>query len=263
LPISFWKDVDAEADDPANLSELKARYVSDGMKAAERPATDGNVLGIWLSGPFTRARVSSESDLHMGILLNHGEHRFYRHQFAEFNETERRLEMAFFPVNYFLSILDTGFKSWVDVFDVHKLSEMEILYDRKNALADLRGHLERLKPRASFIGRQIESIRFDLEHVRRYLKNGDNLASIMISRKIAMDCLKILRLIIEGTTFSKISQLSMVLDLPRCSSLRDSFQMIYGLGRINGGVAGDIVKKTALFVKDLFDRCIHCGGHLN
>ena len=217
MTISLWKDHSENAEVSFDLCALKEKYIDDGTKVAQRFVKDANVLAVWLPGPLEISRVSPTSDLHMTILIQSGRDSYYYHQLPHFSEVGRRLEIVFFPIDYLQSIYETGFTGWADVFDLHKLNEIEILYEKDMVLSSLRKRLTGVKPTRLFAGKQIESFRAGTILIERLLNNGKYGDCILGSRKMLMNSMMLLMLTVKNRTFSKLTQLYPELEsyLPR------------------------------------------------
>jgi hypothetical protein len=252
LPISFWRDHSKDPEVSVSLSSLKDRYIADGLKVSERLKMDGDVLATWLSGPFDRSRVSAESDLHLAVLIRNGKGSFYQHQISRFSEVGRRLEIAFFPIQHLQSILDTGYSRWADVFDMHKLIDIEILYEKDRVISEMRRGLAELRPRPLFVGKQIEGLREGIGLIERLLNGGRYSEAVLHARKVLMNSVMLLVLMKRGTVSSKLSHLYTELKAGFPSSWIRSFELAGALAAMGEEKAVELVSQAACLVGELF-----------
>ena len=254
MPISFWKDHSADAKHSFDLTPLREKYIDDGRKVAQRLMKDREVLAIWLSGPFEYPRVSPNSDLHIAVFIHKGRETFYHHQLPPFSEVGRRLEIAFFPLNYLQSALERGCTEWATLFDLHKLSETIILYERDGILSRMIGKLEGLKPTKLFVGREIQALKSEFGLMERLLNEGKYEESMLSSRQILWHTLKLLLLVKNGLTFSKLSDLYPKRKSHFSPSLAERFEVIQTVKGIGKLQAEKRIKETKDLVKFIFER---------
>ncbi len=206
MPISLWKDHRKEIEGSCDLAALKEKYVADGARAAQSLMNDSDALAAWLSGPFDMSRVSPASDLHVAVLIRSGKTSFYHHKLPHFSEAGRRLETVFLPLEYLQSVIENGFSDWTDVFELHKLSEVEILFEKNGVLTEICRRLPEVRPRQLFIGRQIELLRREIDLMKRFLSECGHAEAVLSARRVFVSSLRLL-LVTNGTLSSKLSHL--------------------------------------------------------
>jgi hypothetical protein len=263
LQTSLWKDHSDEPETPDELRSLKERYVADGHKAADHLKKACNVLAAWLSGPFESSRVSPTSDLHLAVLIRSGKHSFYHHQLPHLSEVGRRLEIAYFPLEYLESIFKNGYSRWADVFDLHKLNNVEILFEKGEVLSRMRKRLADVRPRRLFVGRQLEELREQFLLLERLLDGKKHEEVVLSARKIMLDSLMLSVLMADGHMSSKLSHLYSRLEFRYPPSVADMFRFTHLLAESDPRSAAELVRQTKDLVKLLFERQGVCGGGSN
>ncbi len=260
MPISFWKDRDERIDLPADLKACRERYIADGGRVCGRLARRDDVLAVWLSGPFTYPRIAPESDLHMAVLTTGGGGHFYNHQLPRFSEVGRRLEIAFFPVDYYERIIERGLAAWGDVFDCHKLSDAKILYERDGVLSGILERLDVLRPARMFVGAQIEALKEEHAAVLRLVSGDGAGGSVLRARALATSALKLLIVAGRGRLFSKPSHLH-----PALASLAEGapvtdYESVHDIAGLRGEDAGRIARMCSDLVRELYERQGVCAA---
>ncbi len=242
---------------------MKKRYMSDGVEVAQRLMKNSDILAVWLSGPFAPPRISPGSDLHMGVLARNVDAVTYHHVLSPFSGVGRRLEIAFFPHNYFESLLENGLRNWVDIFDLHKLSDIEILHEKDEVLGIIKNKMEQAKPTRLFIGKQIESLRLDYMSFKQSAGGGKRVEGTLLARTILMNTLMILVLIVSNLTFSKLSHLYPKIESLLPLSKRNLVDHVLALKNLNKEDAAKVIEKTNILVESLFERLAICGDASN
>lgn len=260
MPISFWKDLDKRVDTPDDLKTCRQRYIADGSRVAGRLARRDEVLAVWISGPFTYPRIAPESDLHMAALIEGGGGHFYHHELPRFSEVGRRLEIAFFPVDYYESIIEGGLAAWGDVFDCHKLNDAEILYDRDGVLGGLLDRLDSLRPARMFVGAQIDQLKAGHAAAPRHVAGDRWEEAVLSARELATSALKLLVVAGSGGLFSKPSHLH-----PALTSLVEGapvagYEAVHDIAGLNEENAGRIVRMCSDMVRELYERQGVCAA---
>jgi hypothetical protein len=233
---------------------LKSKYIGDGRRAARYLVDDANVLAVWLSGPFELERVSPTSDLHMAVLVKSGRGNYYHHQLPHFSEVGRRLEIAYFPLAYLQSILDKGYSEWADVSDLHKLSDIEILYEKDGVLSAIRRRVAEVKPTRLFVGRQMGALGAECALTERLLDIGRIEDSIVSSRSVMISSLMLLMLAARGRTFSKLSHLYPEFRSHSPSDQVETFEVVHGVRAHSREEAEKRVSAAKNLVKHLMER---------
>lgn len=260
MPISFWKDRDERIDLTADLKDCRERYVADGNRVAERLARRDEVLAVWLSGPFTYPRIAPESDLHMAVLTAGGGGHVYHHQIPPFSEVGRRLEIAFFPVDYYERMIERGCAAWGDVFDGHKLSDVEILYERDGVLSGILERLDSLRPARMFVGAQIEALKAEHAAVLRLVSGNRGDECVLRARALATSALKLFIVAGRGRLFSKPSHPYPVLaSLVEGAPVTD-YEYVHDIAGLREKDAGRIVGMCSDFVRELYERQGVCAA---
>jgi hypothetical protein len=233
---------------------LREKYLDDGRKVAQRLMKDAEVLAIWLSGPLEVPRISPTSDLHMAVLIRNGRESFYHHVLPAFSEVGRRSEIAFFPLEFLQSAFEKDYKEWATLFDLHKLKEIVILYERDGILSGLRDKLSELRPGRLFVGKQIEALKSELILTYRLLDEYKYVESVLTSRQVLWQTLQLLMPIGKGVTFSKLSELYPMLKSHLPSFLIEGFELVQTVRGVSEATAGERVEKTRDLVRSLFER---------
>lgn len=263
LLISFWKEPDRNNQEVTDREVLKGRYFDDGRRVAEILSKDDDVLAVWLSGPFDLTRVQPSSDLHMSVMTAKTSHIFYRHQLPSFSPVNRRLEIAFLPRNYLSTIVERGFASWNDIYDIHKLSEVEILYEKDDCLKSLRRQSGQMMPKQIFIGRELSRLRHQHNQINGRLVNGQYRECLYEARCFLLSCLKIYLVSGSRNTFSKLSHLYSALyqlseGFP--PAIRDKITMT---DNITKDKVKERLETTRRFILNLFERKVKCDDVLD
>jgi len=263
LPSTFWKDRRENLDGTSDPDAMRANYIGDGRRVAGGLADRDGVLAIWLSGPFTEPRICPDSDLHMSVLDANSKTVYYHHVPAAFSQVSRRLEIAFFPNDYFRSIIDRGFADWTDVFDSHKLFDIRVLHDPNGILSALRDRVRKAAATHVFVGRQIVSLRSGYQEMRECERRGAYREAVLAARKLLMNALRLAVLVGRGMTFSKAIDLypSIMASLP--SSEHACLTDLLAIGSSNRQRAVECVEDTDTLVKAVFERLVLCGDASN
>ncbi len=239
---------------PQDISALRDKYIGDGRTVAEHLAREGNVSAVWLSGPFELPRIAPSSDLHMAVLLEKCDHSFYRHVLPKYSPVGRRLEIAFFSLRAFERSIEKGCIDWPSVFDVHKLRNIAILFDRNKALARILERLESFKPSMIFVGAQIRSIASEIEAARHLLENGLFEDSLLRARLATWRAAELWIVAARKTTFSKASHVYPNLRSHMQGIALRPFEEVQGIDKIEVKVAEEIAAKARSLVEDIFKR---------
>lgn len=238
-------------EDPAALRE---RYIEDGRTVARRLAEYSGVLAVWLSGPFEPPRTDPGSDLHVAVLVRGGDHAYYHHVLPPFSGTGRRLEIAFFPLETLRGIFDRGvYGSWSEVYDLHKLSDMEILFDRDGTLGGMRERLKILRPSPLFVGVQIDRLRSALDILPELLDNERHTQGILVARDAVMEALKLALVAGKHVLFSKPSHLHPLCAGNLDAAMKDRFECIHGCDAAGAEEAARTVEAADTFIKNIFE----------
>jgi len=260
LPISFWKDHSERIDPDVDHAALRERYITDGRRVAERLARNATVLAVWLSGPFVFPRIAPRSDLHMSVLTAAGGGHFYRHQLQRFSEVDRRLEIAFFPVDYYEPMIERGLAGWGDVYDGHKLSDVEILFERDGVLSGILGRLGELRPARMFVGAQIGNLKIEYAAVERLRASALWRECVLRARTLATAALKLMVVAGKGALFSKPSHLYPALRSRAGGDPAAGYEYVHDIAALRGEDAARIVGMCSNMVRELYERQGVCAA---
>ncbi len=263
MPITFSKDVNGVPDASVDSEALRERYVAHGARVAQHLRADPDVVAAWLSGPLVPPRTAPAADLHMAVLVHNRSAISYEHHPAPFSGVGRRLQIAFFPYDYFRTILDRGITCWVDIFDLHKLDDIEILYERDSVVSSLRRRMSDIKPSRLFVGRRIESLKTDCQSLMQTMRSGRDDDGALLARKILMDATRLLIVIAGNRTFSKTSHLYPIaqsLLSPAMMNLAERLLAVEDVGREE---AARVIERTAALSELLFKGRITCADASN
>lgn len=254
MRTSLWKDHSESSQSFVDLASLRHQYVADGSEVAERLKRDDNVLAVWLSGPFDRSRVSPGSDLHIAVLVRRGRGIVYNHLLPHFSEVPRRLEIALFTDRYLHSVIERGYSKWSEVFDLYKLRDVEVLYDRDGVLDALRRDAEGVRPRRVLVGEQIELIRKQLTGMELHMRSGSPDDAILHARKVVMSSLMLYLLTVRGCMSSRISYLYPELKLRFPPTQMETFDNVQVLAELDETEAANRIEEIRDFTRKAFDR---------
>ncbi len=166
----------------------------------------------------------------------------------------RRLEIAFFPLHSLQLALERGYQGWPTVFDLHKLREVVILYEREGILSQLKEGLQGIRPAKLFIGREIEGLRLEIDLMGRLLDEGKYRKSLLNSRQILWHALQLLLLTKKSRTFSKLSDLYPQLRSQLSSPLAEEFAALQGVQGIDRNGAERKVKMARSLVSFILEK---------
>ncbi len=260
LPITFWKDRSGETDAAVDRNELRERYIADGRLVAGRLALSDDVQAVWLSGPFSYPRVTAASDLHMGVLTGAEGGRYYHHTLPRFSEVGRRLEIAFFPVDYFEELLERGCASWTDVYDCDKLSDIVILFERDGVLSRMRQRLDTHRPARMFVGMQIEALKNESAAAWRSLTASRWREGVLDARKLAQSALALLLVAGVGRLFSKPAHLYSALKGHVSPAQAAGYEHVHGIAELDGGEAARIIEACGNVIRYIYERQGVCAA---
>ncbi|MDD5426435.1 MAG: hypothetical protein PHN52_08140 [candidate division Zixibacteria bacterium] len=260
MQISFWKEPEPVSGDMADLESLRRQYIADGRLIAKTLSRDNTVLAVGLSGPLDAQRVQPSSDLHLVVLINKTSHIYYHHHLPSSSRVGRRLEIAYLPYAYLASITTQGYTSWFDVFDIHKLTDMVILYEKDDSLNALKEKIKDLTPKQIFIGRQLSFLRHDFEQLNRQLHRGYYRDSLITARQLVLACLKIFLVAGKRKTFSKIVHLYRALSILSEQTATIGWDKIHPPNDLDEAKAARLVIETNKLLKNLFRWKIKCDS---
>lgn len=260
MRISFWKNRESIDSRDADPKTLRARYIEDGRRVAEKLAKDENVLAIGLSGPFDVQRVQPSSDMHLVILLERASHIYYHHILPSFSPVGRRLEMACFSFNYINAIAEKGYSSWNDVHDIHKLKDMVILHEKGDRLNGLRDKINVLRPGQIFIGRQLASLRNEFGEINDSIRRGRHREAVLEARRFLLTAMKILLLAGRHESFAKVSHLYRTLPNLSGNIPASASENLHGMKNLDTKGSEKLLDETDKLLKNLFKRKIVCDG---
>ena len=288
MPISFWKDHSGRGDLPVAPDDCRERYIADGRRVAGRLARSESVLAVWLSGPFTLPRIAPESDLHMAVLTEAGGGHLYHHRLPHFSEVGRRLEIAFFPIDYFEMVIERGYAAWGDIFDGHKLDDVEILFEREGVLSGLLDRIGEVRPARMFVGMQIEALKREFAVVERFLDAAGRVGAaggpagdggggrdgfaaggretslwgevILRARTLTTSALKLLIIAGRGRLFSKPSHLHPALRSLATDAAVADYELVHDIDGLREGEGVRIVGMCGDLIRELYERQGVCAA---
>jgi hypothetical protein len=146
------------------------------------------------------------------------------------------------------------------VFDAHKLSDGEVLYDRDGVLGGIRERLRAVRPARMFVGAQIENLKTEREAVQRFIAETRWCAGVLRARDLATAALKLLVVTGSGGTFSKPSDLYPALvSLTEEAPVAD-YESVHGIAGLGEEDAGRIVGMCSDLVRELYERQGVCAA---
>lgn len=211
---------------------------------------DINVLGIWVIGPFDSRK--EKGDMHMVVIVEKQEGIIYKHVRSHFSGIARRLEIGYFPKDYFINILKSGYDA-ENMNDIEKLRDIIPLHQKYNTVTMLKKRFKKIKASNIFIGMLLNAIKSNLSNALRFINTEKYINALLSVRKCAGNTSLLLLLGKYNVPSPKLSYLHQRIKRHSPEILGD-YEKIQGVEDMDKKQAFDIVNNAVKFAEHVFDE---------